>query len=254
MSTINPIRVRFKKDHFTFSNLDIALDGLLIFLDAADTKSYSGGGNDWLDLSGNDYHMSLKNSPTFTTFNGAPCFDLDGSNDHGICDGTVAGSIAGTVANLGVGGTNEKTVVCVACVDDGVGSSSGGMFDLGDSGITGGQYSLRLNGSYVNWRAQFWNNPDYDFTYDTRAKWTMFSVVYGSDKIGRTYRDNGVLLGQDSGAFNLATAGTRPFEMGRYSGTYYFGGKIGMYLVYNRGLTVEEIQQNYVAVQDRFGI
>jgi hypothetical protein len=238
----------------TFLGLDLTLDGLLIYLDAADLDSYPGSGNNWIDLSGNDYHMSLKNSPTFTTFNGSPCFDLDGSNDHGICDGTVADSVAGTVTNLGVGGTNEKTVVCVSCVDNGVGSSNGGMFDLGDSGSIGRHYSLRLNGSYVNWRAQFWSTPDYDFTYDTRAKWTMFSVVYGSDKIGRTYRDNGVLLGQDASAQNLATAGTRPFEMGRYAGTNYFGGKIGMYLVYNKGLTVEEIQRNYEAVKVRFEI
>ena len=39
MSTINPIRVRFKKDHITFSDLNIALNGLLIFLDAADINS-----------------------------------------------------------------------------------------------------------------------------------------------------------------------------------------------------------------------
>jgi hypothetical protein len=253
MSTINPIRVRFKKQHVSFDT-NIVTNELLIFLNAGDTLSYPGSGDNWIDLSGNNYHMSLKNSPTFTTFNGAPCFDLNGTDDHGICDGTVIGSTAGTVTNLGVGGTNEKTVVCVACVDDGVGSSNGGMFDLGDSGSTGRQYSLRLNASYVNWRAQFWGDPDYDFTYDTRAKWTMFSVVYGSDKIGRTYRDNGVLLGQDSGAEDLTTAGARPFEMGRHAGGNYFGGKIGMYIVYNKGLTVEEIKQNYAAVKDRFGI
>ena len=81
----------------------------------------------------------------------------------------------------------------------------------------------------------------------------MFSVVYGSDKIGRTYRDNGVLLGTRGSAQNLATGGTRPFEMGRYAGGNYFEEKL-VCILYNRGLTVPEIQQNYAAVKDRFGI
>ena len=205
-----------------------------------------------MDLSGNNYHMSLKNSPSFTTFNGAACFDLDGSNDHGLCDGTISGSREGTVANLGVSGTNEKTVVCVAVIDDGVGGTSQGLFDLGNSGAAGRHYCLRLNGSYTSYRAQFWSTPDYDFTYDGRAIWTMFSVVYGSDKIGKTYGNDGVLLGNDGGAYDLATAGDRPFAMGRYQTSNYFGGKISQYLVYNRGLSPQEIKQNYHATVGRY--
>ena len=231
---------------------DIIEDGLLISLDASNPRSYPGSGNEWYDLSGNNYHMSLKNSPSFTTFNGAACFDLDGSDDYGLCDGTISGSRSATVANLGVGGTNEKTVVCVAVIDDGVGNSSQGLFDLGNSGAAGQHYCLRLFNSYTRFRAQFWSTPDYDFIYDGRATWTMFSVVYGSDKIGKTYGNDGVLLGNDGGAYDLATAGDRPFEMGRYQGGNYFGGKISQYLVYNRGLSPQEIKQNYHATIGRY--
>ena len=230
----------------------VVTDGLILHLDAADSSSYSGSGSAWYDLSGNNYHMSLKNSPTFATSGDNKYFDLDGTDDHGICDGTVSGSTAATVSNLGVGGTNEKTVVCVALVDDNVGSNVGGLFDLGDTGVNGRHYCLRLNSSYTNWRAQFWGTPDYDFTYDGRSTWTMYSVVYGSDKIGKTYGNNGTLLGQDGSAFDLTTAGSRPFEMGRYAGSAYFGGKIAAYLVYNRGLSVSEIQINWNAFNGRF--
>tara|TARA_B100002019_G_scaffold153795_1_gene132574 strand:- start:161 stop:880 length:720 start_codon:yes stop_codon:yes gene_type:complete len=230
----------------------IVTDGLLICLDAANKKSYPGSGNEWYDLSGNKYHMSLKNSPSFTTFNGAACFDLDGSNDYGSCDGTISGSTSATVSNLGVGGTNEKTVVCVAVIDDSVGSSQGGLFDLGNAGSTGRHYCLRLNSNFARFRAQFWSTPDYDFNYDGRAIWTMYSVVYGSDKIGKTYGNDGVLLGNDGGAYNLATSGSRAFEMGRYNGGSYFGGKVSQYLVYNKALTPEEIQQNYRAIRGRY--
>lgn len=232
---------------------ELVTNGLILHLDAADSSSYPGSGAAWYDLSGNNYHMSLKNSPTFSTSGANKYFDLDGTNDHGVCDGTVSGATSATVSNLGVGGTNEKTVVCVALVDNGVGSTDGGLFDLGDAGSPGRHYCLRLSGSYTNWRAQFWSYPDYDFVYDGRSVWTMYSVVYGSNKIGRTYGNNGVLLGQDASANNLATAGNRPFEMGRYNGGSYFGGKIALYLVYNKGLSQVEAQQNYLAMQSRFG-
>ena len=229
-------------------------DGLLIRLDAGNSDSYSGSGSAWYDLSGNNYHMSLKNSPSFFSSGSNKYFDLNGSNNHGICDGTVAGSVSATVSNLGVGGSNEKTVVCVAMVDNNIGSNDGGLFDLGDYGSIGRHYCLRLNNSYAAFRAQFWGTGDYDFSYDGRAIWTMYSVVYGNDKIGKTYGNNGALLGQDGSAINLATAGSRPFEMGRYRGEYYFGGKIAVYLVYNRGLTQSEITQNFDALKGRYGL
>ena len=232
-------------------NPKIVTDGLLLCLDAANKRSYPGSGNAWYDLSGNNYHMSLKNSPSFTTFNGAACFDLDGSNDYGDCDGTVSGSRRASVDNLGVGGTNEKTVVCVAMIDDGVGSNQQGLFNLGDIGVTGRHYCLRLNSDFAKFRGQFWGNPDYDFDYDGRAIWTMYSVVYGSDKIGKTYGNDGVLLGNDGETYDLVTAGNGSFEMGRYR-SHYCGGKISQYLVYNRGLSPQEIKQNYLATKGRY--
>ena len=238
----------------TTYNPKIVTEGLVLALDAANPKSYPGSGSDWYDLSGNDFHMSLKNSPTFSSSGINKYFDLNGTNAHGICDGTVSGSVSATVSNLGLGGTNQKTVVCVAMIDDGEGEEDGGLFDLGDSGSAGRHYCLRLYINYVILRAQFWSTPDYDITYDGRAKWTMFSVVYGDDKIGKTYGNNGDLLGQDSGSYDLTTAGSRPFEMGRYAGGNYFGGKIAMYLVYNKGLSQSEIKQNFNALRGRFGI
>ena len=237
----------------TFYNPKIVTDGLLLILDAGNTKSYSGSGSDWLDLSGNNFHMSLKNSPTFTNSGGIKYFSLDGSNDHGICDGTVSGSTAAYVENLGLGGSQSRTVVCIANMKDNVGSTSGGLFDLGDTGVAGRHFSLRRNG-YTSWRAQFWSTPDYDFNYNGNGIWTMYSQVYGSDLIGKTYGNNGTLLGNDASSFTLVTAGERPFEMGRYNGSSYVGADIAYYLVYNKALTVPEIRQNYEALRGRFGL
>jgi hypothetical protein len=230
----------------------IVTNGLVLYLDAANPRSYPGSGTSWFDLSGNKFHMSLKNSPTFDSTN--KVFELDGVNDYGACDGTVSDSVVGSVTNLGIGGDTPKTVVAVCQMRD-IGVTTQGLFDLGDTGVNGRHYCLRLNGSYTAWRAQFWGDgPDYDFTYDGRNNFTFYSVVYRTDKIGRTYGNNGVLLGQDASAFTLVTAGSRPFEMGRYQGSNYGGFKVQSYMVYNKGLTDEEILQNYNATRSRFGV
>ena len=236
------------------SGPDIVNDGLILALDAANPKSYPGSGSEWYDISGNNFHMSLKNSPSFSSSGENKFFVLDGSTQYGSCDGTISGSRPATVANLNLGGTNPKTIVCIANMT-GTGSGAGGLFDLGDSGVTGRHFCLRLSSAtYVAFRAQFWGTPDYDFAYNGINAWTMFSQVYGADKIGKTYGNNGTLLGQDSGAFDLTTAGSRPFEMGRFNVTSYIGARIAAYFVYNKALTVDEIQQNYSALRGRFGL
>jgi hypothetical protein len=55
-------------------------DGLVLYLDAANSKSYPGSGNTWKDLSGNDNNATLINGPTFDTQNSGNIL-FDGIND-----------------------------------------------------------------------------------------------------------------------------------------------------------------------------
>lgn len=56
-------------------------DGLVLYLDAANRRSYPQSGSVWNDLGPNVNNATLVNSPTFTTtFNGA--FAFDGTNDQ----------------------------------------------------------------------------------------------------------------------------------------------------------------------------
>jgi len=229
----------------------IVTQDLKIYLDAGQVSSYPLGGSNWYDLSGNNFHMSLKNGVTFNSGDGV--FELDGSDDYGVCDGSISGSVEASVTNLGIGGSSQKTVVCIAQIRP-QGGTNAGLFDIGDTGVAGQHYSLRLRGSYGAFRAQFWSTPDYDFDYNGESGFTFYSVVYGSDKIGRTYGNNASLFGSDGSAYDLVTSGVRPFEMGRYGGANYFGGRVAAYLVYDRGLTTTEILQNYNALKGRFGL
>ena len=61
-------------------NPSIVRDSLLLYLDAANTKSYPGSGTTWYDLSGNNKNPTLTNGPTFNSDN-LGSIVLDGTND-----------------------------------------------------------------------------------------------------------------------------------------------------------------------------
>jgi hypothetical protein len=54
---------------------------LLMWLDAENSSSYPGSGSIWYDLSGNNNHVSLINSPSYTSGSGA-YFSFNGSSNY----------------------------------------------------------------------------------------------------------------------------------------------------------------------------
>ena len=65
-----------------FLDAQVTTNGIVLHLDANNSSSYSGSGNTWIDLSGNNYHVSL-NGPQFQSTNQtiAKHFSFDGNND-----------------------------------------------------------------------------------------------------------------------------------------------------------------------------
>ncbi len=64
-----------------FHSPRIPTDGLVLALDAANTKSYTGSGTTWSDLSGNGNNGTLTNGPTFDSDNGGS-LDFNGVGDY----------------------------------------------------------------------------------------------------------------------------------------------------------------------------
>ena len=63
-----------------FHSPRIVTDGLVLCLDAGNTKSYPGSGTTWTDLSGRRNNGTLTNGPTFDSANGGSIV-FDGTND-----------------------------------------------------------------------------------------------------------------------------------------------------------------------------
>jgi hypothetical protein len=59
-------------------------DGLVLYLDAANTKSYPGSGATWYDLSGNDNNGELIANPEYNTANNGNII-LNGSTQYVTC-------------------------------------------------------------------------------------------------------------------------------------------------------------------------
>ena len=53
--------------------------GSILYLDASDNNSYNGSGTTWTDLSGQNNHGTITNSPTFSS--STKLFTFDGVND-----------------------------------------------------------------------------------------------------------------------------------------------------------------------------
>ena len=63
------------------SGVKMVTNGLRIFYDAAQLRSYTGSGTTWSDLSGNGDTGTLTNGPTFNSSNGGSIV-FDGTNDY----------------------------------------------------------------------------------------------------------------------------------------------------------------------------
>ena len=71
-----------------FYNPRTITDGLVLCLDAANSKSYPGSGTTWTDLSGNGNHVTISGA-TYNSSERLGCFDFDGTDDYAYSSSTV---------------------------------------------------------------------------------------------------------------------------------------------------------------------
>ena len=220
----------------------IVTDGLVLHLDAANTKSYSGSGTDWKDLSGKDNDTTLVNSPTYSS-NNAGYFNFDGSNDSvSLPTLDVAGNeLTFSVWNYGI----EAKASSIIFLTDSDGhrmlnvhlpwSNNNVFFDKG--GISSGYdriYKAATNSEYQGWH-------HWAFTANAST---------GSMKI---YLDGSLwhsVTGKTK-TFTNITGTTK--NIGKTGGNQYHRGYISNAQIYKKELSLSEVKQNYDALKWRYG-
>tara|TARA_R110000765_G_scaffold309459_1_gene402984 strand:- start:41 stop:727 length:687 start_codon:yes stop_codon:yes gene_type:complete len=220
----------------------IVTDGLVLCLDAADRKSYSGSGTTWTDRSGNINNGTLTNGPTFDSANGG-IFNFDSLDDRVIISNS-------TSLNPTAGLTIESWVNFDT-------NSADFIFEKGDVNT---QYSLFSHGTDIVFRT--FHDADSTFTTTSTSKSNAGIVngqwhhIVGSwDGYTKKIYVNSMekLSANKTGALKTRTTAAAIGTFGNYV-SYPFGGKLAKVSIYSGGLTSTEVLQNFNALRDRFKI
>lgn len=223
----------------------ITTDGLVLYLDAGNNKSYPGSGNIWFDLSGNNNHGTLINGASYNSQNkGGIVFDgvNDGctvSNNSSINPPT---SITfGSFFYITSFGNNYAPIIFKQNNYTGLYEQYSLYLSTTSIGaaVTGTNRSQRIASSTGN----FLNTHIHAMaTCDTTSDLLSFYV-------------NGNLIQSVSftGVFDVSTNNLRIGFMDQsYLG--FVAGRIFNVSIYNRALSSNEVNQNYNALKGRFGL
>ena len=216
-------------------NPRIVTDGLVLALDAGNTKSYPGSGTAWTDLSGRSNTGTLVNGPTYSSANGGS-LSFNGSNQYVNCGnaanlqitvGTISAWFNANSGNTGVHGIIAKQLAWGLFVW----GNTLRAYDWGngaprDTGITVGNST--------------WNYAAMTFT-ETIGTPSNNAIVYlnGSPVLTTTVRHSNH---------------TVQVQIGEANASQLFGGNIAQASIYNRVLSAAEVSQNFNALRSRFGI
>lgn len=226
---------------------DLIQDGLVLCLDAANTKSYPGSGTSWVDLSGNGNNGTLTNGPTFSSDNGGNIL-FDGTNDY---------VTLGTPALLNQ--VQVPLTICICAKANSLGSFNTlwGVY----KGVSSGQiYSLiRVDSGTLRYYASnSVGGTQYQNTFSISTNLWYFYAVTVSGSIGSpvvtVYLNNSVQSFLYS-AFTSSPNAAVDFRVGGNQtnpNSEGWNGNIAQVCWYNRALSAAEIRQNYNAIKGRF--
>lgn len=213
---------------------DIVRNGLVLYLDAANDKSYPGSGTTWEDLSGNGNNATLYNTPTYTN-NNIHTFNFDETNDYAKVDNT---SILSTSSYTKIAWFRPESSTA-NIISGGGGDGQHAFWMAGtDNTLAAGH-----NGS--------WTTVQYS-PGTMLNKWWMGAVTFNTSS-GWVLYLNGIEVDTDVSTTTFTLGNT--VRVGAYQdAANLFDGDIPIVKIYNRVLTASEVLQNYNATKGRFGL
>ena len=218
-------------------NPRVVTDGLVLALDAGNTKSYPGSGTAWTDtVGGNTGTLTSMDGNNYNSANGG-YLDFDGTADYVDVSGSITVSAATFLAWVRKDGEQEWSGVIFSR-----GTTTSGMNFRGASENIG--YHWNSDQNTYNW--------DSGLTVPTQ-EWCMM-VVTVTSSVATAYlcRSSGITSSTNSISHSSVILDS--IEIGRdsYSNSRCFDGRISMAMIYNKALTAAEVKQNYNATKGRY--
>jgi hypothetical protein len=227
----------------------IVTDGLVLYLDAANPKSYVSGSTAWNDLSRSGYVFTSINPPSYVTDSlGNPCFEYTGAGKY--FDSTTNSPFSG----------NSFGITVVAVVNQFSTGDYYGILTQNEQDTFDSMAFLSLNGRFGT---DHWspggrrlitaaaNNQIY------QVAWTVPSWGTHQDSTTKIYLNGADQPTQEYSRDVVGNLLARPFRVGNWQlnrTDMDFQGRIYSVSVYNRALSAQEILQNYNATKTRFGL
>jgi hypothetical protein len=219
----------------------IVTDGLVLSLDAGNTKSYVSGSTTWFDKSGFSNNGTLVNGPTFNTGSGGSIV-FDGIDDYADCGNNP---VLNFTTNFTIG-TWVNANATQASVDSGIlGKITSNDAYLG--------YMLWFTGGRIVTLYIRGNSLGSTFSLGSNIWYYVVGTYNGTTA---SLYINGVLNSSTNLSIS-ANATASNFWVGKYGfidGSRNFTGKIAISQAYNRALSPSEVSQNFNALRGRFGI
>jgi hypothetical protein len=210
-------------------NPSVVRDGLMMYVDAANPRSYPGTGNTWYDLSGNNNHMTLVNGVGFSSVNGG-VLTTDGTNDY----------IELTPFDQR---TTNHTIMCASRYS---GAIRGRIITARNNNWLLGHWYGYVRQYYAEGTLRL-----YEFSGDTN--WYIQTAVenYSSD-LWSLYTNGDIDISNNANG----SQGPQGLSFGAWQGGAageYSASEISFFMFYNRLLSAQEISQNYNALKKRYG-
>ena len=222
----------------------VVTNGLVYYLDAANTRCYSGSGITANALIGG-IGGTLVNGVGFgTTNNGS--FTFDGTNDYIDCGNFLDNPTDFTVIAWQKTSSSTNVQMMVAKLVNYSSGAGWGMFVRGDIPTQGLSFILQTN--FSNWIVYYCSKLVNDNIWHHCAAIITNKIVTGFYVDGISYsilNGSGGTLGSISNAVNVRIGRDEANE-------YIFNGNISNTAIYNRALTAQEVLQNYNATKKRY--
>ena len=242
----------------------IVTDGLVLYLDAANTKSYPTTGTTWNDLLGTN-NGTLTNGPTFSSDNGGSIV-FDGTNDY-VSMGNILNSVfAGTNNRFtltswvyrnsdGIQGAVISKLYTVLNERQFSLAYRNGLFDIALYGTPDVSSWIRLVGTVNTFPPQRWYQVccTYDGSINTNDGLDRVKIYVNgvSQTVQLTFTqgtlDNTMLSSTSQLAIGAGVGSTGASQ-------FLLDGRVAQSQIYNRILTASEVLQNYNATKQRYNL
>lgn len=229
-------------------------DGLILCLDAANTKSYPGSGTTWYDLTTNASNCTLTNGPSFQTTNKG-IISFDGANDYASLP-TISSTTAGFSITLWINASRWALPSCPCADVSGIVDWSTGYWNYASVFANAGGPGFVI---YNQSSSPVGVSVGFGVAGSDLNRWYHLVSTFGPSPNGilKTYT-NGAFISQASlpgnnGDFTV-TAAPSIAAYNRHCGTCYLEAKIAHLSFYNRPITASEVLQNYNSTKGRFGL